>query len=111
MAQTAHTPAPWFAKTDNRRWTPNHIEAAHAHIADVMPCGINKKADPEATANARLIAAAPDMLAALHALLGADIYADGEGLVSFAYPNTEDGDAAKALALAAIAKATGGANA
>lgn len=46
-----------------------------------------------------------DLLAACKALLGADLYADGEGLVSFDFPNTEDGDAAKLQAETAIAKA------
>lgn len=58
-----HTPGPWFAKADKRRWNPNYVEAERAHIADVMPCSVfDKKNDAEAEANARLIAAAPDLL-------------------------------------------------
>lgn len=60
------------------------------------------KACEQERANARLIAAAPELLAALQSLLGADVYADGEGLVSVANADEE----IVAQARAAIAKAT-----
>ena len=50
--------------------------------------------------------AAPLLLEACKALLKADLYADGEGIVNFDYPNTSDGDEAKEQAIAAIAAAT-----
>ena len=62
---------------------------------------------PNAFANAQLIAAAPALLEACKALLKADLYADGEGIVNFDYPNTSDGDEAKEQAEAAIAAAEG----
>ncbi len=43
------------------------------------------------------------LLEACKDLLTTDLYADGEGIVSFDYPNTSDGDEAKAKAYAAIA--------
>ncbi|KKN47324.1 hypothetical protein LCGC14_0664300 [marine sediment metagenome] len=46
------------------------------------------------------------LLSACKALLEADLYADGEGIVNFDYPNTSDGDKAKEQAEAAIALAT-----
>jgi hypothetical protein len=50
------TPGTWVASKDKRRWNPNYVESAKAHIADIIPCGVNKKDDSEAEANAAHIA-------------------------------------------------------
>lgn len=68
--QTAHTPGPWSAgSADAPEYMGDlpagsmYIEAAgHDVIAEIDPCGVPL---PEHRANARLIAAAPDLLAAL----------------------------------------------
>jgi len=61
----------------------------------------------EHEANAHLIAAAPELLEALEALLEADVYADVEGLCYIKHSDTEDGETAVKNAIAAIAKAKG----
>lgn len=63
MTQTAkHTPGPWKQKgvtTANN----GHVFCGDVHIADCINC--NKLPPKEAEANAKLIAAAPDMVEAL----------------------------------------------
>lgn len=62
----SHTPAPWTAKRDRRRTAPWRIEDSDGMIAEVLAIGSFGIARPDETeANANLIAAAPDMLAAL----------------------------------------------
>jgi hypothetical protein len=84
---TAHTPGPWLAEpsTDNRKtW----------HV--VAPCGLRlawRIGSPNEAQDARLIAAAPDLLAAL------------KGILSITHRDHVAWDAARA----AIAKAEGGA--
>lgn len=82
-----HTPGPWLAETPSCKgsWVKGSGGKWTA-----LACG---ESDENAGANARLIAAAPDMLAALKAFLAAADFEDGEG--------------AKALAADAIAKAEG----
>lgn len=68
MTNTKHTPGPW--RTDNNIGRKSELGV----VADAAPCVIatmcNAKAWPvEAKANARLIAAAPDLLAALEKLI------------------------------------------
>lgn len=109
---SAHTPGPWVS-TDMvtpRNWTDRKmigecvlVRTEEFAIADVRSDFCIAE---EAKANARLIAAAPELLEALKAVLSADLYADSEGLVSFAYPNTDEGEAAAEIARRAIAKAT-----
>lgn len=90
--KAAHTPGPWFVAPsgttvhDKRVWFDEH----GARCGDTPNICI----DAETPANARLIAAAPDLLAALKFVLSAH----GEQL-----------DAAFAQAQDAIAKAEGGA--
>ena len=48
-----------------------------------------------------------ELLAALKALLAADVYADGEGIVYIEHADTTDGEAAVKQARAAIAEAEG----
>lgn len=61
MTEVKHTPGPWAPQQDRRRFNPHFVQSEKAHVADVLPCGINKRDDPEAAANARLIAASPDL--------------------------------------------------
>jgi hypothetical protein len=61
----AHTPGPW-------RVTGPNVRAGDALLATVTDHWANEKTpDAEKMANARLIAAAPELLAALSAMLGA----------------------------------------
>jgi hypothetical protein len=62
MTTTQHTPGPWSQGEDN----PLNIYGNHASVANVHgthPTGAST--EEEAIANARLIAAAPELLAAL----------------------------------------------
>jgi hypothetical protein len=87
IMETKHTPGPWTAEEKNGRgmgWKAG-------------PAWLGEKAwSEECAANARLIAAAPDLLEALQEIVSA---ADGEGWSQL--------DAAFSKARAAIAKATG----
>ena len=92
--QTKHTPGPWnFAKSD--------IDGRYSIYGNgpLAYCGDTGAVNGDGEANARLIAAAPDLLVALKALVGeADL---GE-------VDLDDDDRAKLeQARAAIAKATG----
>jgi len=80
MNTATHTPGPWFAHKSERTmlapglrrfgWTimPNSGMAA-VSIADLTPGTTTDRIEPIAEANAKLIAAAPDMLAALRQVL------------------------------------------
>ena len=101
---SSHTPGPWHCGTSLNCpgqffiGQPGHcVTLAHVHN---FP-------DDQREANARLIAAAPDLLAALKLMLDADVYADGEGIVSIANSNTRKGERAVLAARAAIARAEG----
>lgn len=94
--QTTHTPGPW-------QYSPCEITGRYSiyHNGPVAYCGDTTASPGDGEANARLIAAAPELLAALVALVGeADL---GE-------VDLDDDDRAKLdVARAAIAKATGAA--
>jgi len=65
-----HTPGPWTVDPDDRpnmEWN-NHIYAANGLAVCFMAHSDGKDVDAD-EANARLIAAAPDMLAALRAFV------------------------------------------
>ena len=89
------TPGPWYVTGKLTRYVEARIDGGL--IQEVAACGPTK-ADggygPQQEANARLIAAAPELLEALQSVL--DNCLDSEGLC-----------AAYAKARAAIAKATG----
>lgn len=91
--QTKHTPGPWnFAKSD--------IDGRYSIYGNgpLAYCGDTGAVNGDGEANARLIAAAPDLLVALKALVGeADL---GE-------VDLDDDRAKLEQARAAIAKATG----
>jgi hypothetical protein len=98
MTTTQHTPGPWSQGEDN----PLNIYGNHASVANVHgthPTGAST--EEEAIANARLIAAAPLMLAALRTALEAigDTYA--------ARDSDDDGESVRDIIADAIAKATG----
>ena len=97
---TGHTPGPWQL---------HELSAAESEI--LAPFGIETRApiailvhlDEEEVANARLIAAAPDLLAALKAVYGCSIYPPCEKCGS---GQAIDGETIK-LVRAAIARARG----
>lgn len=72
MAQ--HTPGPWVADTENhQRWADQYARMVHGPDGKTpiaAGCDFNRTdRDEEANANARLIAAAPDLLWALESML------------------------------------------
>lgn len=94
-----HTPGPWtwMNYPDGRKLLAAPARAV-VHCPDApMTC------DP---ADARLIAAAPDLLAALKRLTEAEVYVDN-GYCQGYWPNEHLEDCEGAQALAAIAKAEG----
>ena len=94
--QTQHTPGPWaYIVPDGHVVRHPQIYSDFGPIANATWLGENKL--DQLNSNARLIAAAPDLLEALEEIVSA---ADGDGW------NQLDADLRKARA--AIAKATGG---
>lgn len=60
MSKTKHTPGPWYVEsTKTTHFVLNENEVVICHTEDPMILG-------DATANARLIAAAPELLEALY---------------------------------------------
>ena len=93
MTEQKHTPGPWLFDEENAAITSyKRIAKGITRIATVR-LGWAEPFESEQIANGRLIAAAPDLLEALHMLLE--------------FPNTGP---ATTTARAAIAKATGGSN-
>lgn len=101
---TQHTPAPWSVEVDHSNNAPEFIRAyTDGEMHDLASVLCDETGN--AAANARLIAAAPDLLDALRAIL-TDASEDISGL-----PRDEALDLLSAIAdtaCAAIAKATGG---
>ena len=99
MTDTQHTPGPWVFDL-SKSWRPHRVSLCHfvgnddADIAHIGENFSSNRSPAETIANARLIAAAPELLAALQAV--ADYWAGGDV--------PADIDAAMR---AAIAKATG----
>ena len=94
-----HTPGPWSVEIDHHNNAPEYIRAyADGEMHDLASVLCDETGN--ATANARLIAAAPDMLGVLQA-----IAADIENRARLGL----DAPAWYTRARAAIAKATGGA--
>lgn len=76
MSETKFTPGPWFAHDDHPQHACYHIAPAdywHDELATIYSPG-----DPEADANASLIAAAPELYEALAALDEAYCRAGGD---------------------------------
>jgi len=94
-----HTPGPWSAEPDFQGRYIVYGNDARV-VGNVLPTSDGwRREDGEVTANARLIAAAPDLLAALSLTLEAL-----ESLRSDGVTSSEDDDAAHAAGLA-IARA------
>lgn len=112
MADTEYTPGPWtaFKPEGDRRLIAGKIvnetqewqilDSSQTTMARVWQCDRSRRVDDEA--NARLIAAAPEILAALEAMLYCfcSCISDGNG-------ELEDDAPAIMKARAALAKATG----
>lgn len=71
---TQHTPGPWEIKLSQDDegtlcdiGVPDKIARCGQHVCSIHGWGFDYKADKEQQANARLIAAAPDLLASLDA--------------------------------------------
>lgn len=101
MADTTHTPGPWIVRT----FPTGRAAAAVLWVTDATPdqgdrfvgqaiCSVTGT-NPAAAANAHLVAAAPELLAALRSVVAT--FAD--------HPDRDE--VSMALARAAIARATG----
>ena len=107
MSAFKGTPGPWFAgeQSDISGWVEIRVPGYSRNpVACATPADAGDaeaRRDAETLANARLIAAAPELLEALIAMVDAQDIWLGDGRPAPA--------AAKASARAAIAKATGGA--
>lgn len=99
----AHTPGPWAADKEDELGFQADVLVADNRRKRIAACGHDGRwmADGEAEANARLIAAAPDLLAALKAMV-----ASYDGVRDILCKTVID---KLANADAAIAKAEGGA--
>lgn len=100
MSESKHTPGPW-------KWWTTH-EGSHRINPEegglvIASCDTRNPFSYEQEANARLIAAAPDLLEALKDLLDTSVWADAEGNVTIRL----SGEPAVKRAIAAIAKAEG----
>jgi hypothetical protein len=91
MSNTKHTPGPWMVDRPGTLFHIRTMDEINGTVATCDPCDF---ATQEQLANARLIAAAPELLEALRELVES---------VAISDPGVYDLDAARA----AIAKATG----
>ena len=73
MSTTKHTPGPWEASADCMEISPSSGPKSHVELARIVGPGEGSSyySYDEATANARLIAAAPELLAACKAAVNA----------------------------------------
>lgn len=98
MADTQHTPGPWVFDL-SKSWRPHRVSLYHfvgnddADIAHIGENFSSNRSPAETIANARLIAAAPELLAACQRALAEAVADDQDGW----FANMR----------AAIAKATG----
>lgn len=100
MSETKHTPGPWEV-SDTRICLDGPLSSWNRTICDLGHYGSDgRTCYPNAKANGLLIAAAPDMLAALEAASAAMLTGDGD----WSHEETEAYD----IIDAAIAKAKGG---
>ena len=95
-----YTPGPWSCT-----YTSNHAHDYRITQPDGWPLPVHAPCNDRSQqrANARLIAAAPDLLEALDKLLAATVDKD----LKYGITLTEAEEEARALALAAIAKTVG----
>jgi hypothetical protein len=82
MSTAKHTPGPWFYRKGDE-WShsvvTHHGELPDGSINCWTVASINKRREPEHEANARLIAAAPELLGALQAMYAMDWRAGPSG--------------------------------
>lgn len=94
---TKHTPAPWTRGKQKTTWYNIYADNERVRVArafDPSPAPYHKAGGFEIEeANARLIAAAPELLEALKALVE---FADAVGKLTKYSPNPRDIDAARA---------------
>lgn len=103
-----HTPGPWkYTSIDGLIWGDDEDSRNGYPIADISAYKYQHRAAQTSHANGRLIAAAPELLAALKNLLAAHHCADETGYV--ADVGFLDMDAIEKAADDAIAEAEGGA--
>lgn len=102
---SAHTPGPWESDGAVIAWQGGRLPATRVAynssptvLSPIAMCIAERVGDKESICNARLIAAAPDMLTALQAVVASLAEQDDEGLIEHAEPMV--------AARAAIAKAT-----
>lgn len=70
MAETNHSPGPWqLEHTDRDRINVFVPSTFGINVLAIMECGFNEPFESQQQANARLIAAAPELLAAAKAVL------------------------------------------
>lgn len=103
-----HTPGPWAIDRDPRRgmsWNINIVDKARGHAVCFMAHSGGKEPERD-EANARLIAAAPELLEALQEMVDGDAEAIDEAK-ALGVPFPEEMLKAYRKAIAAIAKATG----
>lgn len=86
----------WFAKREGQSTVYIECRIGGGWLQEVAACGPTANGSEEQEANAKLIAAAPDLLEALQALLER-LQLDGEAKAWFP---KEQGDAIKAIAKA-----------
>ena len=103
---TKHTPGPWFYKHE-KGW--HDIVTHHGELPDGSPnswtvASINTRREPEHEANARLIAAAPELLEALQS----SDRAMSTAKHGYAFEIVAHDSVVRTMIRAAIAKATGG---
>ncbi len=76
--RTAHTPGPWFLQHSGKH-DGNRAVRAWRRGRDICAMNGGANDDPEIYANARLIAAAPEMLQALESVLASVPFASYRG--------------------------------
>jgi hypothetical protein len=104
MATPAHTPGPWTVEPCTSSWGTYRIVEAEKDIQELddLNSDLVPQQEERDLANARLIAAAPDLLEALDYLLQQTVDQD----LQYGWGLSEGEEDALAKALAAIAKAT-----
>ena len=100
MTETAHTPGPWNLVWRRNEQYPYPLSV----LADDSGAWVARGGKVSSEANARLIAAAPDMLEALQAIVDEFPVAAG---TAKGIPHDEQGYGSIYRARAAIARATG----
>lgn len=98
---------PWQLENDEDTLDSWLVRDAMGLAMAELPKGSTEESKESQRQRGALMAAAPDLLEALQAMLDGNLWADAEGLWYFEKSDTEDGQAAVRKARAAIAKALG----